>query len=211
MRRAYVLTSVSQRDGTKIADLALCDFRPMYEYFEAEKAKKKALTSAEKKELKAKKDELEAPFTHCIIDGRKEKVGNFRVEPPGLYRGRGEHPKKGTLKVVYCVCMRRRGVDTERALFRNASAQRTSRSTSARACPSRSPMYRANGKTFSTTTRSPGSPLGRRTSTAIISTSSWPPEVRSRARATWLSSRRQGSSRYVHLCSITSDCSRLAP
>lgn len=33
-----------------------------------------------------------------MIDGRKEKVGNFRVEPPGLFRGRGAHPKAGTLK-----------------------------------------------------------------------------------------------------------------
>ena len=67
--------------------------------YEAEKAKKKALTNAEKKELKAAKDELEAPYTHCTLDGRKEKVGNFRVEPPGLFRGRGDHPKKGCLKV----------------------------------------------------------------------------------------------------------------
>ncbi len=26
------------------------------------------------------------------------QVGNFRVEPPGLFRGRGEHPKMGLLK-----------------------------------------------------------------------------------------------------------------
>ena len=26
------------------------------------------------------------------------QVGNFRVEPPGLFRGRGEHPKMGKLK-----------------------------------------------------------------------------------------------------------------
>jgi hypothetical protein len=35
-----------------------------------------------------------------LLDGRKEKIGNFRVEPPGLFRGRGEHPKKGFLKVT---------------------------------------------------------------------------------------------------------------
>ena len=27
-----------------------------------------------------------------------EKLGNFRVEPPGLFRGRGQHPKMGKLK-----------------------------------------------------------------------------------------------------------------
>ena len=26
------------------------------------------------------------------------QVGNFRVEPPGLFRGRGEHPRMGMLK-----------------------------------------------------------------------------------------------------------------
>ena len=71
----------------------------MFEHFENEKARKKSMTTAEKKEAKAAKDALEAPYTHCMLDGRKEKVGNFRVEPPGLFRGRGDHPKKGKLKV----------------------------------------------------------------------------------------------------------------
>ncbi|KAH8108004.1 hypothetical protein BXZ70DRAFT_884531 [Cristinia sonorae] len=86
------------RDGTKITQFDACDFRPMYEHFESEKAKKKAMSAAEKKEAKAAKDKLEAPFMYCVLDGRKEKVGNFRIEPPGLFRGRGEHPKKGSLK-----------------------------------------------------------------------------------------------------------------
>lgn len=88
-----------QRDGTNITQLELCDFRPMFEHFEEERAKKKASSAAEKKELKKAKDEMEAKYTTCMLDGRKEKVGNFRVEPPGLFRGRGEHPKKGSLKV----------------------------------------------------------------------------------------------------------------
>jgi DNA topoisomerase I len=71
----------------------------MYEYFEAEKAKRKAMTTAEKKEAKAQKDEMELKFKFCTLDGRKETIGNFRIEPPGLFRGRGEHPRKGALKV----------------------------------------------------------------------------------------------------------------
>ncbi|KAJ7096278.1 hypothetical protein C8R44DRAFT_812608 [Mycena epipterygia] len=93
-----VLKQHPPRDGTKVTNFKLCDFRPMFEYFEAEKAKKKALTAAEKKELKRVKDEQELKYTTCLLDGRKEKVGNFRVEPPGLFRGRGDHPKKGALK-----------------------------------------------------------------------------------------------------------------
>lgn len=75
----------------------------MFEYFEAEKAKKKALSTAEKKEIKKQKDAMEEKYTTCLLDGRKEKVGNFRVEPPGLFRGRGDHPKKGALKVSPCL------------------------------------------------------------------------------------------------------------
>ncbi|KAF8633333.1 hypothetical protein AX17_004505 [Amanita inopinata Kibby_2008] len=93
-----VLEEHPPRNGTKVVDFALCDFRPMFEFFEAEKAKKKALSAAEKKEMKKAKEELEAKYMTCLLDGRKEKVGNFRVEPPGLFRGRGEHPKKGALK-----------------------------------------------------------------------------------------------------------------
>ncbi|KAK7057153.1 DNA topoisomerase I [Favolaschia claudopus] len=93
-----VLKTDPPRDGTKVTSFESCDFRPMFEYFEAEKARKKAMTTAEKKEVKRLKDEQEAKYLTCLLDGRKEKIGNFRVEPPGLFRGRGEHPKKGSLK-----------------------------------------------------------------------------------------------------------------
>ncbi|CAL5390367.1 unnamed protein product [Camellia sinensis] len=48
------------------------------------------------------------PFSMEDLDGKSQgtnamlikitTVGNFRVEPPGLFRGRGEHPKMGKLK-----------------------------------------------------------------------------------------------------------------
>ncbi|KAF2200199.1 hypothetical protein GQ43DRAFT_84080 [Delitschia confertaspora ATCC 74209] len=82
----------------KIKSFEKCNFKPIFEYFDAERAKKKALPAAEKKALKAAKDEAEAPYMYCMWDGRKQKVGNFRVEPPGLFRGRGEHPKTGKVK-----------------------------------------------------------------------------------------------------------------
>jgi DNA topoisomerase-1 len=82
----------------KIKKFELCDFKPIFEYFEAERLRKKALPAAEKKVLKAEKDAAEADYMFCTWDGRKQKVGNFRVEPPGLFRGRGEHPKTGRLK-----------------------------------------------------------------------------------------------------------------
>ena len=90
----------SDRDGKKvdIRDFSKCDFHPIFDYYEAQRAEKKALPAAEKKKAKAEKDAAEAPYMYCFWDGRKQKVGNFRVEPPGLFRGRGEHPKTGKVK-----------------------------------------------------------------------------------------------------------------
>ncbi|WVR07749.1 hypothetical protein IAU60_004792 [Kwoniella sp. DSM 27419] len=93
-----MLDKYPPKENVKVKSLDKCDFRPMFEHFEREKEKKKAMTKDEKKAIKDAKDKLEAPYLFANVDGRKEKVGNFRAEPPGLFRGRGEHPKKGTLK-----------------------------------------------------------------------------------------------------------------
>jgi len=87
-----------QGNPVEIKEFAKCDFRPIFEYYEKKRAEKKALPPAEKKRLKAEKEALEAPYQYCLWDGRKQKVGNFRIEPPGLFRGRGEHPKTGRVK-----------------------------------------------------------------------------------------------------------------
>ncbi|KAJ6819582.1 DNA topoisomerase 1 beta-like [Iris pallida] len=81
-----------------IKKFELCDFTPIYEWHLREKEKKKQMTSEEKKALKEEKLKQEEKYMWAVVDGVKEKVGNFRVEPPGLFRGRGEHPKMGKLK-----------------------------------------------------------------------------------------------------------------
>lgn len=81
-----------------IKSLEKCDFTPIYEWHMAERERKKALSKEEKEAMKREKEEKEAKYKWATIDGRKEQVGNFRVEPPGLFRGRGEHPKMGQIK-----------------------------------------------------------------------------------------------------------------
>lgn len=81
-----------------ITDLSKCDFSAIQEWYIRDKEAKKARSSEEKKKDKEERAKIEKPFMYALIDGRKEKVGNFRVEPPGLFRGRGAHPKMGTLK-----------------------------------------------------------------------------------------------------------------
>ncbi|KAL8160375.1 hypothetical protein V2J09_001912 [Rumex salicifolius] len=81
-----------------IKDLKKCDFTPIQQWHLREKEKKKQMTTEEKKAIKEEKMKQEEKYMWAIVDGVKEKVGNFRVEPPGLFRGRGEHPKMGKLK-----------------------------------------------------------------------------------------------------------------
>lgn len=89
------------KDGNKVAikEYSKLDFTQIFEYYQAKSEEKKARSQVEKKAEKAAKDEFEAPYVYCTWDGRKEKVGNFRVEPPSLFRGRGEHPKTGRVKM----------------------------------------------------------------------------------------------------------------
>ncbi|KAM0866745.1 hypothetical protein ACQ4PT_042423 [Festuca glaucescens] len=86
--------------GTKhvVKKFQLCDFTPIYEWHLQEKEKKKQMTTEEKKALREERVKQDDKFMWAFVDGVKEKVGNFRVEPPGLFRGRGEHPKMGRLK-----------------------------------------------------------------------------------------------------------------
>ncbi|GAQ80759.1 DNA topoisomerase I [Klebsormidium nitens] len=81
-----------------IQKLGPCDFTPIYEWHLQEKERKKSMTSEEKKRLKEEKLKAEEKYMFALVDGVKEQVGNFRVEPPGLFRGRGEHPKMGKVK-----------------------------------------------------------------------------------------------------------------
>jgi len=48
--------------------------------------------------IKAANEKVQKEYGFCIIDGHKQKIGNFKIEPPGLFRGRGDHPKQGMLK-----------------------------------------------------------------------------------------------------------------
>ena len=59
----------------------------------------KLLLSKSQKEINKKiQDEYEEPYKYCIIDGIQQHVGNYKIEPPGIFLGRGNHPKSGFIK-----------------------------------------------------------------------------------------------------------------
>lgn len=89
---------MSSKEREKITDLSKCNFKAMHAYFMDVAEKNRNRSKEEKKALKEKNEELLKEYGFCNIDGHKEKIGNFKIEPPGLFRGRGEHPKMGKLK-----------------------------------------------------------------------------------------------------------------
>ncbi|XP_069847628.1 DNA topoisomerase I, mitochondrial-like isoform X1 [Dipodomys merriami] len=81
-----------------ITHLDKCDFTEIHRHFVDKAAARKALPKEEKQKLKEEAAKLQQEFGYCILDGHREKIGNFKMEPPGLFCGRGEHPKIGMVK-----------------------------------------------------------------------------------------------------------------
>ena len=74
------------------------DFTLIYNYLQQEKEKRYNLTKEEKLQIKLKNEKLAEPYKYCIIDGATQSVGNYKIEPPSIFIGRGNHPKIGKIK-----------------------------------------------------------------------------------------------------------------
>lgn len=78
------------------------DFSPIQKYIvdrsEKKKQAQKARTKEEKAEEKEKKEELKSIYGYAIVDGVLIPIGNYVVQPPGLYLGHGAHPLRGNIK-----------------------------------------------------------------------------------------------------------------
>jgi DNA topoisomerase-1 len=82
-----------------INDFEKCDFSIIYNYLLDLKEKKKNESKEEQELKKEKKMEEEEKYKYAMVDGKKQQVGNFRVEPSGIFIGRGCHPKAGKIKL----------------------------------------------------------------------------------------------------------------
>lgn len=52
----------------------------------------------DQKGIKKKSTEDVEKYKYAIVDGKQELVGNFRIEPPGIFLGRGCNPNLGKIK-----------------------------------------------------------------------------------------------------------------
>eukprot|EP01054_Gregarina_sp_Poly1_P005409 Gregarina_sp_Poly_1__5408@NODE_285_length_10045_cov_61_806174_g246_i0_p1_GENE_NODE_285_length_10045_cov_61_806174_g246_i0NODE_285_length_10045_cov_61_806174_g246_i0_p1_ORF_typecomplete_len758_score145_58Topoisom_I/PF01028_20/1_5e78Topoisom_I/PF01028_20/4_6e03Topoisom_I_N/PF02919_15/4_2e74Topo_C_assoc/PF14370_6/9_6e03Topo_C_assoc/PF14370_6/1_4e24_NODE_285_length_10045_cov_61_806174_g246_i038716144 len=80
----------------------LADFSRIREHLETtkerEKEHRRQLTKEEREEDRRKRLKVEGPHMYALHDDIREKVASYKAEVPGLFRGRGEHPKMGKLK-----------------------------------------------------------------------------------------------------------------
>ncbi|XP_061113128.1 DNA topoisomerase 1 isoform X2 [Conger conger] len=89
---------MTSEEKSKISDLNKCDFTEMSDYFKAQSEARKQMTKEEKQKIREENERTLQEYGFCVMDNHKERIGNFRIEPPGLFRGRGDHPKMGMLK-----------------------------------------------------------------------------------------------------------------
>jgi len=81
-----------------IRDLSKCDFSEIDAHFKKLSQERKDRSKEEKNKEKEENAKVIEEYGFCMMDGHRERIGNFRTEPPGLFRGRGEHPKQGSIK-----------------------------------------------------------------------------------------------------------------
>uniref|UniRef100_A0A8C5D623 DNA topoisomerase I n=1 Tax=Gouania willdenowi TaxID=441366 RepID=A0A8C5D623_GOUWI len=89
---------MTSEERSKITDLKKCNFTEMSDYFKAQAEARKSKTKEDKLKIKEENERMLQEYGFCVMDNHKERIANFRIEPPGLFRGRGDHPKMGMLK-----------------------------------------------------------------------------------------------------------------
>jgi DNA topoisomerase-1 len=78
------------------------DWTPIVRWIEAERTRKANMTKEEKKQLAAERkkirEERKERYGWATVDGGKMEIGNYAVEPPSIFLGRGRNPLRGRWK-----------------------------------------------------------------------------------------------------------------
>jgi DNA topoisomerase I len=90
--------SMTHAERELVKDLAKCDFSQVASFFKEQTEQRKGMSKEEKKLLKDDNEKIRKEYGFCMWDKHRQPVGNYKIEPPGLFRGRGEHPKMGCVK-----------------------------------------------------------------------------------------------------------------
>lgn len=85
-------------ERSTIKDLKKCNFNEIDAHYKKLSEERKNKSKEEKKAIKEANQLIKNQFGFCMWDKHKQPIGNYKIEPPGLFRGRGEHPKMGMVK-----------------------------------------------------------------------------------------------------------------
>ena len=101
------LRDFSRELGTEpVLTLDEVDFGPALQIVWAEREAKARLTAEERKAQaaarKAQREALRAQYGYAQVNGEQVELGNYLVEPSGIFMGRGQHPLRGRWKEGAC-------------------------------------------------------------------------------------------------------------
>ncbi len=78
------------------------DWGPIVKRVEGERARKANMSKEEKKGLaqarKGVREQRKERYGWATVDGGRMEIGNYAVEPPSIFMGRGKHPQRGHWK-----------------------------------------------------------------------------------------------------------------
>lgn len=84
---------------TRLRALDIREFNKVFKHYLEHITLAKSLITPEFKALvKIENLKIKRKYENVLIDDRKEKLASFRVEPPGLFLGRGKNPLAGSIK-----------------------------------------------------------------------------------------------------------------
>lgn len=81
-----------------VQNLEDCDFREIFNYLVRKKEEKKENEKLISDQEKADRKKKEEKYKIAVVDGKEQKVGNYRMEPMGIFLGRGCNPNLGKVK-----------------------------------------------------------------------------------------------------------------
>jgi len=79
---------------SEIKSLDECDFTLMKDFLFNEKEKQKELKKTQEKST----NDPDEQFKTAIVNGKKQTISIYKVEPPGIFIGRGKNPHLGKIK-----------------------------------------------------------------------------------------------------------------
>jgi len=91
-------TYLTKEHQTIFKDFKKLDFSKIVKKLLDMKEAEKDLDPKEKEKKKVRVAEKKQDYGYAVINGTKEPLGNFVIEPAAIFYGRGENPKRGKIK-----------------------------------------------------------------------------------------------------------------